>query len=271
VPRVLVTGAAGLLGSYVVQRAPGGAEVVPATRATCELSDADAVDTLFKEAAPDVVVHTAYGLADLQRDVVAASGNVIEACRRTGAELVHISSDVVFDGESAPYAEHDPTSPVHAYGEAKAAVEERLRADLPSAAVLRTSLVCSIAPLDPRSAWIVEGLRSGRPPVLYTDEVRCPVRADDLADAIWELVDLPAAERGGPWHLVGDEALTRHQLGAVLATWDGHPPSSLPAEESGGVGPDGRRRPRDLRLVTDRADEALRTRLRSVRTLFRRR
>ena len=57
----------------------------------------------------------------------------------------------------------------------------------------------------------------GRAITLFTDEVRCPIRADDLAAPVWDVVALPRADRSGPWHLVGPDAFSRHDLGVVLA------------------------------------------------------
>ncbi len=149
--------------------------------------------------------------------MIAATRSVAAACAIHGVELIHLSSDVVFDGEHAPYAEDAPLVPVHAYGRAKAEAEADVASAVADAAVVRTSLVCATDPLDPRSAWVVDTLRAGDPITLFTDEIRCPVRADDLARMLWDIVALPRAERAGPWHLVGPDALSRHELGVLLA------------------------------------------------------
>jgi dTDP-4-dehydrorhamnose reductase len=273
--RVLVTGGAGLVGSALIAMAPEDVDVhatqrdtpvVGATAHTIDLADPDDPVGLLQAVRPDVVIHTAYGKDDLERDVIAASRSIAAACAIQSVDLVHLSSDVVFDGEHAPYAEDDPLVPVHAYGRAKAEAEGDVRTAVPDAAVVRTSLVLRADPLDVTTAWIVDALRAGEPLHLFTDEIRCPIRADDLARMLWDLVALPSAERAGPWHLVGPEALSRHALGLLLADAHGLDPSGITAASSRDV-PSAEPRPRDLTLTAERAS-ALPTRPRSVATLW---
>jgi dTDP-4-dehydrorhamnose reductase len=271
--RVLITGGAGLVGSTLIATAPEGVEVhatqrkhpvVGAQAHTIDLADPDEPVGLLVAVRPDVVIHTAYGTDDLERDVIAATRSVAAACAIPGAALIHLSSDVVFDGEHAPYAEDAPLVPVHAYGRAKAQGEADVVTAVPDAAVCRTSLVCSADPLDPRSAWVVDALRAGEPITLFTDEIRCPVRADDLAHQLWDLVALPRADRAGPWHLVGPDALSRHALGVILAEAHDLDPVGITAAQSRDL-PDPR--PRDLSLTAERA-AILPTRARSAGTLW---
>lgn len=263
--RVLVTGGGGLLGAQLLRDAPGGLELyatartrplpgdVVATACPVELSDPEAVAALVREVRPDVIVHTAYGTADLDRDVVAATNVVAQAAAVAGARLLHVSSDVVFDGEHAPYAEGAVPAPVHAYGRAKTRAEQIVLECCPDAAIARTSLIVRLDPPDPVTAWLVDGVRERRPVTLYSDEWRCPILVEDLAAMIWEVALLPAAQGTGIWHLVGPEALTRAELGRRLLRRLGldqlmvvEAPSPLPNGEGDG-------RPRDLRLSSTRA------------------
>jgi dTDP-4-dehydrorhamnose reductase len=276
--RVLVTGGAGLLGQRLLTDAPPGAELHATWRTTpvperlrqvephqVDLAHAEAVDALFDRLRPEVVVHTAYGVTDGQRDIVTATGCVAQACATVGADLVHLSSDMVFDGEHAPYAEDHPLLPVSVYGRWKAQAEAEVLAVLPDAAIVRTTLITWTDPLDPRTAWVADSLRQGGPITLFEDEIRCPVRLDDLAAQIWEIVGLEPADRSGPWHLVGPEALSRHDLGVAIADALGLDTAAI----TPGSSRDQREpRPRDLRLTTER-NAALTTAARPVTTLFR--
>ncbi len=266
--RVLVTGGGGLLGGALLRAAPPEVELhatvrrahaAGATIHPVELVDADAVAATWARVRPDAVIHTAFDMAAGEPEVKAAHLNVARACREVGAGLVHVSTDALLDGEHAPYDEGAEPAPVYEYGRLKAVAEATVREACPEAAVVRTSLLLRADPPDRTSAWLVDALRRGEPVRLFTDELRCPVAADDLAAQLWELVTLPAAERTGVWNLVGPEALSRYALGLLVAAYHGLDTRGMvpaPGESSAA------RRPRDLRLLTPRADRELRTRAR---------
>lgn len=268
--RVLITGGGGLLGGELIRRAPVGVDV-HATRRTSpvegaeshavELSDAAAVEALWMRLRPDLVIHAAYSHADHERDVWRATESVVRACRASGAALVHMSTDALLDGESSPYAESAGPAPVHEYGRWKARAELHVRAEMPEAAVVRTSLIVRAEPPDPGSAWVLDALRRGEPLRLFTDELRCPIAVEDLAAQIWEVAMLPPGRRGGVWHLAGPEAVSRYALGVLLALRHALDPSAvIPIPSASSPAP----RPRDLRLLTPRADRELRTRARPI-------
>jgi len=272
--RTLVTGGAGLLGSTLLEHAPAGVEVhatyrsVPVVAARShrvELADATIVADLFASVRPDVVIHTAYSTADGERDIVQATRNVVDACLASGAALVHMSTDALLDGEHAPYADDAPPAPVHQYGRWKAQAEAYVRERMPAAAVVRTSLITRLRPLDAGCAWVADALREGRRVTLYVDELRCPTAVEDLAAQIWEIAQLPAADRAGVWHLAGPEALSRYALGLLIAAHEGLDPTGI-VHALSASSPS--RRPRDLRLLTTRADAALRTRARPISALM---
>src|SRR5215218_6509490 len=269
--RILITGGAGLLGGELIRSAPAGAEmhatqrtspVAGAVGHTVELSDAAATAALLERVRPDLVIHAAYSQAAAERDVWRATESLVIACESAGAALIHLSTDAVFDGERAPYAETEEPAPVHEYGRWKAEAERFVRERLPRAAVVRTSLIVRAHPRpDTGSAWIVDGLRRGEPVRLFVDELRCPIAAEDLAAQLWEIAALPEDARGGVWHLVGPEALSRYALGVLVARRHGTDADAIVPARSRGAGLP---RPRDLRLLTTRADRELRTRPRAI-------
>lgn len=217
-------------------------EGVPAHRV--DLRDPQAVDGLVADVAPDVVVHTAYSMGE-RSDIVDAAVETARACARHGVALVHLSSDVVFDGEHPPYSEGDPVGPVSAYGRWKLAAEQGVRELVPDACITRTSLVVSLEPPDRGTGWLLDAVRAGTPPTLFADEVRSPIRAVDLARAIWSLVGRDRSERAGVWHLPGPEAMSRCELGRRILAAAGLDPSAV---VEGSLRDHPEPRPRDLTL-----------------------
>jgi dTDP-4-dehydrorhamnose reductase len=232
---VLVTGGAGLVGRHLAVAAPAGVEVHVTWRTAAppagvhahrvELTRADDVGSLLAEVAPDVVIHTAYSMHD-RDDVVTATAEVAAACAATGAALVHLSTDVVFDGTRAPYVEHDPVAPVNDYGRRKVEAEQLARGLVPDVCITRTSLVVALDPPDAGTRRLLDAVTAGDRPTLFRDEVRCPIRAADLAASIWALVAMDRADRAGTWHLPGPEALTRLELGRRLLAAAGLDPDA---------------------------------------------
>ncbi len=106
---------------------------------------------------------------------------------------------------------------------------------VPDAAIVRTSLVLTPEVLDPRTRFVADAVRAGRPVDLYEDEVRMPVHRDDLADALWRLVARDRGARVGVWHLVGEVALSRFRGGVIPSGAESarhrRPPSTGPAAD----------------------------------------
>jgi dTDP-4-dehydrorhamnose reductase len=267
----LITGASGLLGGEIIRQAAGRTPLVgayfrhqPAARhgvgyVPLDVGDQAAVQQLVQEMRPQVIIHTAYCKEgpDLHRITAQGAGYVAQAASDVGARLVHISSDVLLDGEQPPYDEAALPAPRHPYGQAKADAEAAVRLAAPQAVLVRTSLICRLDPPDPISAWIIDSLRQGRPITLFTDEIRSPVWVQDLAAALLELAGLPFT---GTLNVAGPQPLSRYQIGLRLARHFGLDPQGISA---GSSLDSGLRRPRNCTLDVRLAQRLLRTRLRS--------
>ena len=268
-PTLLITGGSGYLGRHLVRQASGRWQVVathfshPTALAGCkttllDVRDGPAVARLLADLRPTVVIHTAYDMSSpeaMHPVIVEGTRHVAAAACAVGARLVAMSTDVLFDGEHGPYGEADPPNPVTAYGQAKAEAERIVAELCPQAAIVRTSLIYGFNPPDPRTRWVVDSLRDGQPITLYTDELRCPVWAEQLAAALLEMAGMEE-DLGGIWHLAGAQALSRYEFGVRLARAYCLDPAGITAgqsRDSGAV------RPRDCRLEAGKA----RTRLRS--------
>lgn len=226
-PTLLITGASGTLGCNVARIAQRqGWEVcgtyhtapppLPGQWSRLDVCDRDAVLALARLTQPDAIVHTAYIAQGPALWATTADGAayVALAARETGARLVHISSDAVFDGMSNPYTEAARPSPITHYGAAKAAAETAVSAIAPRAAIVRTSLIISREPLDPQTRLVLDLATGRRAGHLFTDQYRCPIGVDDLAGAVLELA---ANDFAGVINVAGGEALTRYELGCLIA------------------------------------------------------
>jgi dTDP-4-dehydrorhamnose reductase len=240
--RLHVTGATGYLGRELVRLRPD------ATTERVDVLDADAVAGLFARLRPDVVVHTAYRQEEPLVNAL-GSEHVALAAAAVGARLVHLSTDVVFDGrKGSPYVEDDPLSPVTEYGRSKAEAEARVALAHPEALLVRTSLIYGGAQ---PSKHEVAARTPGN--TFYTDEIRNPIRVHDLARA---LVDLADIDLSGPLHVAGADAVSRHEFAELIAK------RLLP----GAPAPPGR--PRDCSLASGRAEALLQTRFPGVRDVL---
>jgi len=215
------------------------------------------VTALTRHVRPDAVINAAYGQSDW---AVTADGgaHVAIAAAAADARLVHVSSDAVFSGAAPSYDEAALPDPITPYGAAKAAAETAVKCLSPAAVIARTSLI--IGDGDSKHERLVHALAAGAAPgVLYSDEVRCPVHVADLAAA---LLELAAAPHAGVCHVAGSDAVSRHELGLLIAARDGLDQSALP----GGPRPATQLpRPLDVRLDGARTQARLATRLRGAR------
>jgi dTDP-4-dehydrorhamnose reductase len=150
--KVAVIGANGQLGADVVRAyQANGDEVQPLTHADMELSNIDAVSACLQEIQPHVIVNTAamHHVENCERDperAFAVNGigarNLALASRESGAVLIHVSTDYVFDGnKNAPYEESDAPRPLNVYGNTKLAGEYFVRCSTDRYFVIRTSAI----------------------------------------------------------------------------------------------------------------------------------
>jgi dTDP-4-dehydrorhamnose reductase len=219
--RLFVTGGTGFLGRHVVNCPVGRAwEVVAPGSGSLDLRYRESVLAMVHDWKPTAVIHTAYRRGD-RRSIVDASAHVAEAAVAVSARLVHVSTDALFAGRIAPYTEFDPPSPVHDYGRDKADAESVVVAIDPGAVVVRTSLIFGTDQLSGHERAVHDAVSGRSTTTFFTDEIRSPVLAGDLAAA---LVDLAAnAEPTGLLHLGGPEALSRAELARLTAQrhgWD---------------------------------------------------
>ncbi len=205
---VLITGSAGMLGGSLRESLSGDYEVygidIHSSRATsenfieCNITDKKAIAEVVSKVRPDVVIHTAAwtDVDGCELDPKKAykvnftgTENVALACRQTGAVLIYISTDFVFDGKKkTPYKETDLPKPLSVYAESKLKGEEAVGKLLKNYFILRTSWLYGKNGKNFVDT-IVEKGRTEKMLKVVDDQVGSPTYAKDLAKAIHVLTD----------------------------------------------------------------------------------
>jgi len=216
-----------------------------------DIRDADGVAAFLDRVRPSAVINAAYRREE-RATTCDGAVHVARAAAACGSRLVHVSTDLVFDGEKGSlYVEEDEPAPVVDYGRDKADAERGVLDACPGAAVVRTSLIYGGPSPGPQ-----ERLAADPDAAFFTDEHRCPVEVGDLAAALLELADSGYA---GLLHVAGADRLSRQELAELLR---GRPVRTASAADAGEA------RPRDCSLSIERATGLLRTRLRGAREVL---
>ncbi len=199
--KVLITGAAGQLGSELQRRTPAGAEVVALDRRHLDLTDEPAVHAAVEKLHPAVIINAAaYTAVDraesepeqAQRVNAVAPAHLATAASRIGARLLHVSTDYVFSGEAArPYTTDDAPAPLGVYGHSKLEGERAVLEQLPAqSVVLRVSWL--YGPRGQNFLLTMLRLMKERGAVrVVADQIGCPTSTASAADALWALAARP--------------------------------------------------------------------------------
>lgn len=199
--RVLIVGAQGQLGYELRRSASGRRGIVAVDRADVDIADAGSVQRIVQRYRPEVIVnaaaYTAVDQAEEQRELAWAvnrSGaeNLAVAARESGARLLHVSTDFVFDGNGCrPCRPGDATSPRSVYAESKAAGERAVLENCADALVVRTSWLYSAHGHNFVKTML--RLMAERDAVgVVADQVGTPTWARVLAETLWRLLESDA-------------------------------------------------------------------------------
>jgi dTDP-4-dehydrorhamnose reductase len=215
--RLLVTGAAGMLGTDVVAAAAARHDVVPFTRTELDITDHDAVRAAVGDTAPDAIINCAAwtDVDAAEADEAAATringdgaGHLAAAADEAGAHVVHVSTDYVFGGDATePYVESAPTGPIGAYGRSKLAGEVAVSA-VPGHAIVRTAWV--FGPHGKNFVDTMLRLGAERDEVtVVDDQLGCPTYTGHLAAALVRVAEQRAR---GVLHVTGGGQCTWRDL-----------------------------------------------------------
>ena len=268
---LLITGASGYLGRELARQATtAGWQVVGTFRRApaalggvrwlpLDVRDREAVAACVAQTQPAAIVHTAVAEPNDWPTNADGAAHVALAAQQQQCRLAHVSSDAIFNGARGLYDETAVPEPITPYGAAKAAAETAVQAIKPDAAIVRTSLIIGAEPYK-HVQMVLDMLTGKRADALFSDEIRCPVLVSDLAAALLELADGTYA---GVLNVAGADALSRYELGILLARHWGYDPARLRAISTV---ESGLRRPTDVRLDIRRAQAVLQTPLQGART-----
>jgi dTDP-4-dehydrorhamnose reductase len=233
---VLVTGSNGLLGQKITAKIikEGSAHLIATSKganrfpvkegyiyAEMDILNADQVNEVIEKYRPDAIIHTAamtnVDTCHEQRALayqlnVEAVQTLVAICERLPIQLIHLSTDFVFDGANGPYDENARPNPLSYYGETKLEGEEAIKKSTVRWVILRTILVYGIVADLSRSnivLWAKNALERGEPLNIVNDQWRMPTLAEDLADACMLSIE---REAQGVYHISGRDMMSISQL-----------------------------------------------------------
>ncbi|MHB1001063.1 MAG: SDR family oxidoreductase [Armatimonadota bacterium] len=236
--KLLVTGSSGFLGSYTAMQGVktgwdtwAGYSSHPVEIPGCSMIKLDICDEIetmriISEIKPDVIIHSAAiprpDLCEERKDLAFAVNtlgtfNIAVAAETTGAHLVHVSTDMVFQGDKAPYNEDDPLSPPNYYGLTKAGAESAVYASGANRAIVRTTTLYGPRTFPNQESFtdkLIESLRDGREMPTFVNQYRPAIPVWNVAEA---LVEIAERRMEGIYHVVCPDITTRYQVGLKIA------------------------------------------------------
>ncbi|MBN2328667.1 MAG: SDR family oxidoreductase [Candidatus Omnitrophica bacterium] len=246
--KILITGGSGFLGWHLAVHLSRRHHVAVTYRSrkisipTCQVFQLDlerpfTIKNCLTRFNPDIIIHAAAmanTTACKQNFTAARNVNVRGAERllrsivNPGALFVYISTDLVFDGEHAPYREKDDAHPIGVYGLSKLEAERAVRKLWPNHIILRTALL--YGPSNPFGRgsflqWLDGGLQRSEPLNLFSDEYRTPAYVGDVVRAVQDLIRREIHYR--TYHIGGPERISRADFGKRLAKMRGFDDSCI--------------------------------------------
>lgn len=236
--RVLITGGSSLLGKSLTETKPESIELhstwftnhVGLPMYHLDVCNKSQVAYVFEKAKPEVVIHcAAVGSVDYSethftetRQVnVLGTQNVLQAAADFKALFVYISTNAVFDGSSPPYDEAHHRQPVNRYGSIKREAENLVMASR-NWLIIRPFMLYGYPYPGGRGNWftaILSLLGGGETVNLVDDTYWQPSLASDVAQAIWQLIEL--GKKDEVYHVASDERMSLYGFGLHIAqAWD---------------------------------------------------
>ncbi len=195
------------------------------------------IDTCFKEFQPEVVVHAAALSNGAECE---SSHEKAQAVNVTGTKkllkqlsskdilFIYISTDLVFDGEHAPYSEQAELNPISYYGKTKQLAEQAVQKGWHNHVILRPALMYGPELTKGRPSfvqWMDASFQEKDPVPLFRDEFRTPVYVKDVAQAVQALIQRVGSLK--IYHIGGPERMSRVEFGHRFAELRGYDASKI--------------------------------------------
>lgn len=279
--KVLVTGANGLLGQYLIRdTVSAGHDVIATGRGSNRLPDyaditytyvplditnKEAVHEAIEKIHPSIIIHAAAmaqpDACELDKTAcwntnVDATAYITEAAEKINSRLIYISTDFVFDGDNGPYKEEDDPQPINYYGESKLAAEQIIQSSKTDWAIVRTVLVYGNILAGTRSnvvTWVKDNLDNKKNIKVVNDQIRTPTYVEDLSKAIVLIADKNAK---GIYHISGKEVFTPYEMAVQVADYFGLD-KSLMEKVDAAIFTQPAKRPLKTGFIIDKAEKEL--------------
>jgi dTDP-4-dehydrorhamnose reductase len=194
--------------------------------AEMDITNADQVKGVIEKYKPNVIIHTAaltnVDVCEAEKELafalnVTAVQTLVSLCKEFDIQLIHLSTDFVFDGANGPYDENAKANPLSYYGKTKLMGEEIVRNSKIKWAILRTIIVYGIVSDMSRSnivLWVKAALEKGEAIKVINDQWRMPTLVEDLVSGCLLAVEHDAQ---GVYHISGKDMLSIAQIAYKVA------------------------------------------------------
>lgn len=193
----------------------------------CNITERDKIKEAVYNFMPDVIINAAaytnVDLSETERETVwkinvKGVEHLAETARVIDAQIIHISSDYIFDGKNGPYSENDKPSPLGYYGRTKLASENVLKISGALFTILRTNVLYGVTSKSKADfvEWLIDTVRSGKPVRIVDDQFSNPTFIDDLVQAISKVIEF---RKHGVYNIGGREFLSRYEFTEVIADY----------------------------------------------------
>lgn len=232
--RILVTGAAGMLGTalllgysnkydcFALDKAVGS-HIHGVSWITCDLTDELRAREAVEQANPDVIVHCAalVNVDACENNIngayalhVSAAKTLADECRQRGIQIIYISTDSVFNGRKiGAYTEDDLPDPLNVYARTKLEGESVILG-MDKGLVLRTNIFGWTRHGRSFAEWVLDGLRNQNKMTMFTDVLFSPVSTYCFSEVVERCIK---ARLNGLYHAAGRDILSKHEFALKVA------------------------------------------------------